>query len=191
MLVHTSNGRLLYAAATCRYVANDVMQSSRSKGGDFIKAFANVLPDCYRRIATGPRDAAHIRSVTRLVTVWMDRNVFPQDFCTKLLQYGNLKGATAPAPAAPSSGRPTMPAYGTSAQSATAAAPTHPLAQLESSIADAERNSGAAAQVRCCCPCVRSACRTRHLFRVQHSRLRALTPCCCCCPLSNRRQQSQ
>lgn len=123
------------------------MQSSRSKGGEFIKAFAGVLPECYRAIGSGPRDPAQIRAFTRLVNVWKDRSLFPPPFCAQLLQNGKLSGSAPLSQSSSVAGRPTLPIYGSSQQAAApGAAPEHPLTLLEAGITDAEHNSSAAAQ---------------------------------------------
>ena len=74
------------------YVANDVMQTSRSKTGDFIKGFAKVLPDCYRVLATETNPSV-LKATNRLLDVWQQRSVFSPDFIRGLR--GRLGGGRA------------------------------------------------------------------------------------------------
>ena len=57
------------------FLANDVVQTSRKRGPEFVEAFASALPGALRHVAKhgAAADAAQLR---RLVAVWEERRVF-------------------------------------------------------------------------------------------------------------------
>jgi regulator of Ty1 transposition protein 103 len=68
------------------YVANDVMQSSRKRGPEFIKEFGRVIPDAVRLVysaASSPNDEL-AKKVTRLLSIWDERKVFPSSFIKQI-----------------------------------------------------------------------------------------------------------
>lgn len=57
------------------YLANDVVQTSRQKGPEFVNGFLRVLPKAVA-LFNMEADAAGKKSVDKLVTVWQTRQVF-------------------------------------------------------------------------------------------------------------------
>nr|CAG8543977.1 871_t:CDS:2 [Entrophospora candida] len=71
------------------YLCNDVCQNSRRKGPEFIQAFKKVLPEA---IEHAYRHAVpHVQnSITRVINIWDEREVFDHDFIDQLRE--NLTG---------------------------------------------------------------------------------------------------
>jgi len=61
------------------YLANEIMQTSRKKGGEFIKEFSKVLPGAilhtHRECGVEKKKA-----LFRLLTIWEERRVYPTDY---------------------------------------------------------------------------------------------------------------
>jgi len=61
------------------YLANDIMQTSRKKGGEFIKEFSKVLQGViihvYREC-----DGEEKKGILRLLSIWEERRVFPSNY---------------------------------------------------------------------------------------------------------------
>lgn len=118
------------------YFCNDVMQTSRKKTLDFIKAFSKVLPEAFT-IVRAERNPSLTKATNRLLDVWEQRTVFSADFVRGLR--GGTSGAggvtyTAAAPAAqPQVARPS------NAPSPRGFSKPHPLVTLEEQIAAAEQ----------------------------------------------------
>jgi hypothetical protein len=89
------------------YVANDVMQSSRKRGPEFIKEFGRVIPDAVRLVysaATSPNDEL-AKKILRLLSIWEERKVFPSAFIRQIQatlktasESANEKASTKPLP---------------------------------------------------------------------------------------------
>lgn len=64
------------------YLANDIIQSSRKKGNEFVKEFAKILKPATVHISRNlpERDAEGARQVLRVLTVWDDRRVLSSSF---------------------------------------------------------------------------------------------------------------
>ncbi|KAH1133364.1 hypothetical protein GLYMA_05G087600v4 [Glycine max] len=56
------------------YLANDILQNSKRKGGEFVNEFWKVLPAALRRVYDS--DEHGKKAVTRLIDIWEERKVF-------------------------------------------------------------------------------------------------------------------
>jgi hypothetical protein len=119
------------------YFCNDVMQTSRKKTLDFIKAFGKVLPEAFK-IVRAERNPGLTKSTNRLLDVWEQRNVFGAGDFVRGLRGGTSAagGVTYTAPAQQSRA-PTQ-------QSRAPPGPRgfskpHPLVTLEEQITAAEQ----------------------------------------------------
>jgi len=59
---------------TFLYLANDVMQTSRKKGGEFIKEFSKVLPKTVEFVYRTSDTQTH-KAILRLIEIWEERRV--------------------------------------------------------------------------------------------------------------------
>ncbi|XP_065913511.1 regulation of nuclear pre-mRNA domain-containing protein 1B-like [Dysidea avara] len=59
---------------TLLYLANDVVQNSKRKGPEYRREFTIIMPDIFKGLDFG--DASIKRTVTRILSVWEERNVF-------------------------------------------------------------------------------------------------------------------
>eukprot|EP01103_Thecamoeba_quadrilineata_P004457 TRINITY_DN1418_c0_g1_i1.p1 TRINITY_DN1418_c0_g1~~TRINITY_DN1418_c0_g1_i1.p1 ORF type:complete len:426 (+),score=94.34 TRINITY_DN1418_c0_g1_i1:23-1279(+) len=68
---------------TFLYLANDIMQNSRKRGGEFINEFGRVLKNALGHICTetGPQIKP---AIDRLINIWDERRVFQAQFITEL-----------------------------------------------------------------------------------------------------------
>lgn len=57
------------------YLANDILQNSRRKGGEFVNEFWKVLPGALRQVYDNG-DESGKKAATRLVDIWEERKVF-------------------------------------------------------------------------------------------------------------------
>lgn len=57
------------------YLANDILQNSKRKGGEFVNEFWKVLPACLRHLYEHGEESGK-KVVTRLVDIWDERKVF-------------------------------------------------------------------------------------------------------------------
>lgn len=85
------------------YLANDVVQTSRQKGPEFVNGFLRVLPKAVARFNLEADDAGK-KSVEKLVNVWQSRQVFGRstakfqtlvDEASKLISQGEGKAGKA------------------------------------------------------------------------------------------------
>eukprot|EP01102_Stenamoeba_stenopodia_P012469 TRINITY_DN3951_c1_g1_i2.p1 TRINITY_DN3951_c1_g1~~TRINITY_DN3951_c1_g1_i2.p1 ORF type:complete len:400 (-),score=68.24 TRINITY_DN3951_c1_g1_i2:368-1567(-) len=65
------------------YLANDIVQTSRKKGNEFLDEFAKVLPAAFTHTATGA-DGKVVQSLQRLIDIWTERSVYPTSFVEEL-----------------------------------------------------------------------------------------------------------
>ncbi|KAI9357049.1 RNA polymerase II-binding domain-containing protein [Zopfochytrium polystomum] len=64
---------------TFLHLCNDVLQTSRKRGGDFIREYAHVLPSTIPHIYS--HVGKEVRSkVLRILAIWEERNVYPSGF---------------------------------------------------------------------------------------------------------------
>jgi regulator of Ty1 transposition protein 103 len=61
------------------YLANDIMQTSRKKGGEFIREFGRVLPGAIMHIYR-ECDLEDKKAVQRVIKIWEERKVFPTEY---------------------------------------------------------------------------------------------------------------
>jgi len=81
------------------YLANDIMQSSRKKGGEFIKEFSKVIKSCM--IHVHRENSENHKPILRLLDIWDERKVVPTPFIEEIRKA--LKGeATQPKELGPS-----------------------------------------------------------------------------------------
>ena len=57
------------------YLANDIVQTSRSQGRDFIEAFHKALPEAFKHMVKHSDERVQ-QKLKKLVMVWRDRNVW-------------------------------------------------------------------------------------------------------------------
>eukprot|EP01112_Ceratiomyxa_fruticulosa_P014083 TRINITY_DN4009_c1_g1_i1.p1 TRINITY_DN4009_c1_g1~~TRINITY_DN4009_c1_g1_i1.p1 ORF type:complete len:534 (+),score=108.03 TRINITY_DN4009_c1_g1_i1:246-1847(+) len=88
----------LYKAARDRkiiflYLANDIMQNSRKKGGEFIKYFSRCIPSSILHVSQDctPEDK---RAIERLLDIWAERRVYPKDYVESIKN--QMNGGTPP-----------------------------------------------------------------------------------------------
>ena len=67
------------------YVANDVIQHDKSKGGDFVRDFLPMLPSAIQHIVHNVEDENIHRTVKRIIQIWNERQIYPAD-AMKLLK---------------------------------------------------------------------------------------------------------
>lgn len=67
------------------YVANDVIQHDKRKGGDFVKDFLPMLASAVQHIVSQVEDAAIHKTVKRIIQIWSERQVY-QPEAIKLLK---------------------------------------------------------------------------------------------------------
>ena len=63
---------------TLLYLANDVIQHSRKKGGEYVETFVNIIPEVVVSTYRSGNETIH-GSVKRLLQIWYDRKVFPTE----------------------------------------------------------------------------------------------------------------
>eukprot|EP00124_Ichthyophonus_hoferi_P000137 Ihof_evm1s5 gene=Ihof_evmTU1s5 len=66
------------------YLANDVLQTSRKQGSEFIKEFTVVLPNVMTVIQSKYPDSNLAKSTLRVLAIWEDREVFPVPYVISL-----------------------------------------------------------------------------------------------------------
>ena len=71
-LYKTSNDRKLVFL----YLANDVVQNSRKKAPEFSKEFGHVLKKVLEHLTALNLDPKTVKSISRLVGIWKERNIF-------------------------------------------------------------------------------------------------------------------
>jgi hypothetical protein len=67
------------------YVANDVIQHDKRKGGDFVKDFLPMLASAVQHIVSRVDDENIHRTVKRIIQIWSERQVYQPD-AIKLLK---------------------------------------------------------------------------------------------------------
>ena len=65
------------------FLANEVIQTSRRKGPEFLEAFAAVLPTAVHHLYAQARPASH-DVILRTINVWAQRQVYSPRFCNEL-----------------------------------------------------------------------------------------------------------
>jgi len=65
------------------YLANDVLQSSRRKGTEFINGFESVLPAVIEHISSSCDDGI-IKKIKRTLSIWQDRQLYTDVFVKQL-----------------------------------------------------------------------------------------------------------
>lgn len=73
------------------YVANDVIQHDKRKGGDFGRDFLPLLPAAIEHIIGRVNDENIRRTVKRIIQIWSERGVYDSD-AIKLLKSSYEKG---------------------------------------------------------------------------------------------------
>merc|ERR1712048_445559 len=73
--------RELYKASNSRklvflYLANDVVQNSRKKAPEFSKEFGHCLKKVLEHLTALNLDEKTVKSISRLVGIWKERNIF-------------------------------------------------------------------------------------------------------------------
>jgi hypothetical protein len=67
------------------YVANDVIQHDKRKGGDFVRDFLPMLPSAVQHIMSRVNDETIHRTVKRIIQIWNERDIYQTD-AIKLLK---------------------------------------------------------------------------------------------------------
>ena len=67
------------------YVANDVIQREKRKGGDFARDFLPMLPSAIEHILGHVDDENIHRTVKRIIQIWSERDIYQAD-AIKLLK---------------------------------------------------------------------------------------------------------
>ena len=65
------------------YLANEIIQTSRRKGTEFLAPFALVLPAAIRHIYQTTPPSVH-DAIMRTITIWEQRQVYSPRFCNDL-----------------------------------------------------------------------------------------------------------
>jgi len=113
---------------TLLYLANDVLQSSRKKGPEFVREFLKFLkPAIISAHSSAP--VAVQKSIGRLLDIWEDRQVLPEDFITDVRSAASIVRQTPPLAAA-------VPATATES----AAAHSNEVKSIDSSLATVLRS---------------------------------------------------
>ncbi|KAJ3304060.1 Regulation of nuclear pre-mRNA domain-containing protein 1A [Kappamyces sp. JEL0829] len=73
------------------YLCNDVLQESKKKGQDFIMEFQRVLPKVLETQFKFVSDDVRGK-VKRILAVWRERRVYPEDFIVQLEEKAGLRG---------------------------------------------------------------------------------------------------
>ena len=67
------------------YVANDVIQHDKRKGGEFVKDFLPILPSAIQHIVSQLNDEHIHKTVRRIINIWGERQIYQPD-AIKLLK---------------------------------------------------------------------------------------------------------
>jgi hypothetical protein len=67
------------------YVANDVIQHDKRKGGDFVKDFLPMLASAVQHIVSRVEDESIHKGVKRIIQIWSERQIYQPD-AIKLLK---------------------------------------------------------------------------------------------------------
>ena len=70
---------------TYLYLANDVIQNSRKKGQEFIKAFGGVLITAFTHVAKHS-DEKTKNSIGRMLDIWVERNIYDAEYIAQIRQ---------------------------------------------------------------------------------------------------------
>lgn len=68
---------------TFMFLANDVLQNGKRKGGEFLGEFKHILPSAFQHCSQGGSVEA-IKGLERLISIWTERNVYEATFLMKL-----------------------------------------------------------------------------------------------------------
>ena len=61
------------------YVANDVIQHDKRKGGEFVRDFLPVLASAVQHIVSSVNEESIYRTVKRIVQIWSERQIYQPD----------------------------------------------------------------------------------------------------------------
>ncbi|KAJ3412690.1 Regulation of nuclear pre-mRNA domain containing protein 1B [Chytridiales sp. JEL 0842] len=86
------------------HLCNDVLQNSRKKGEDFVKAFEEVLPESINSVYRHSVPAIQAK-VIRILNIWEERHVYTNHFINKIRDRIGVK-QQGPPPALPGSAAP-------------------------------------------------------------------------------------
>lgn len=78
---------------TFLYLANDIMQSSRKKSGEFIQEFSKIIKPAIIHIY---REGDSQNSVLRVLDVWQERQVLPKSFLDDIRRAFKQDSTTTP-----------------------------------------------------------------------------------------------
>jgi len=78
------------------YLVNDVVQNSRKKGPEFAKEFGTVMRRVFEHLATGDLDERTIASITKLVGVWQERQIFEKKVLQEVTAVWDVKRGKVP-----------------------------------------------------------------------------------------------
>ena len=70
---------------TFLYLANDVIQNSRKKGSEFIKAFGGVLITAFTHVSKHA-DEKTKNSIGRMLDIWVERNIYDAEYIAQIRQ---------------------------------------------------------------------------------------------------------
>lgn len=101
-LYKTSNDRKLVFL----YLANDVVQNSRKKAPEFSKEFGHVLKKVLEHLTALNLDPKTVKSISRLVGIWKERNIFDPKVQGDLSKIWSKKSGEPSSPPKNDSGTP-------------------------------------------------------------------------------------
>lgn len=80
------------------YLCNDVVQNSKKKGPEFAKEFGNHMRRVFDHLATMDFDEKTISSITKLLNVWVERQIFEKKVLQEVISVWDVKRGKAPPP---------------------------------------------------------------------------------------------
>ncbi|KAI8110619.1 hypothetical protein M9435_002293 [Picochlorum sp. BPE23] len=101
------------------YLANDVLQTSRKKGPEYVQEFLKVLPKAVAAFLQKADDAGK-KSVDRMISVWEKRQVFGSksskfrrfvEDADRYVTAAKAEGKSRPVPRASDTAQPSIPSY--------------------------------------------------------------------------------
>ena len=85
--------KIVFFSKAFLYVANDVIQHDKRKGGDFVKDFLPMLPSAVQHIVSKVDDENIRKTVKRIIQIWSERQVYQPD-AIKLLKTSYENGVS-------------------------------------------------------------------------------------------------
>ena len=79
---------------TAMYLANDVVQNSKKKGPEFAKEFGHVLKKSFDHLSSLKLDDKTIVSLARLISIWMERQIFDRKILHEITRIWEHKRKT-------------------------------------------------------------------------------------------------